>query len=71
MKLGDILIESGVLSADQLSQAESVAKGSGKRLGDVIVEAGFAQEGQVTKTVAQQFGLTYVDLNFKFFIYVR
>jgi type IV pilus assembly protein PilB len=62
MKLGDILIESGVLSQDQLAQAESVAKGSGKRLGDVIVEAGFAKEGQVTKAVAQQFGLSYVDL---------
>ena len=61
-KLGDILIEWGAISADQLSQAEGVAKGSGKRLGDVIVEQGFAPEESVTKALAQQFGLRFLDL---------
>ncbi|MCA9279088.1 MAG: Flp pilus assembly complex ATPase component TadA [Phycisphaeraceae bacterium] len=61
-KLGDILVESGVLTADQAEKAVTMARGSRKRLGDVLVEAGFANEDQVAKGLAQQFGLEYMDL---------
>ena len=61
-KLGEILVEWGVLDAEQLQQAESIAKGSGKRLGDAIVDAGFASEEQVAKGMAAQFGMEFLDL---------
>jgi type IV pilus assembly protein PilB len=62
-KLGDILVGWGVISATQADQAVQVAKGSGKRLGDVMVELGFAKEDQVAKALASQFGYEYVDLS--------
>src|SRR5262245_30611886 len=61
-KLGDILVGWGVMSAAQADQASQMAKGSGKRLGDTIIEAGFAKEDQVTKALANQFGMEFVDL---------
>jgi type IV pilus assembly protein PilB len=61
-KLGDILVGWGVISSAQADQAVGVAKGSGKRLGDVMVELGFAKEDQVAKALASQFGYEYVDL---------
>ena len=62
-KLGDILVGWGVISAAQSEQATNVAKGSGKRLGDVLVELSFAKEEQVAKALANQFGMEYVDLH--------
>lgn len=61
-KLGDILVGWGVLTPEQTEQAVKVAKGGGKRLGDTIVELGFAKEDQVAKALANQFGMEFVDL---------
>jgi type IV pilus assembly protein PilB len=62
-KLGDILQEWKVITADQAEKAGQVAKGSGKRFGDVLVELGMAKEDQVAKALAAQFGWEFVDLN--------
>jgi type IV pilus assembly protein PilB len=61
-KLGDILISWGVMTSDQADQAAKVARGAGKRLGDTIIELGFAKEDQVAKALANQFGMEFVDL---------
>ncbi len=61
-KLGDILVGWGVMTAAQAEQASQMAKGAGKRLGDTIVEAGFAKEDVVAKALANQFGMEFVDL---------
>jgi len=60
--LGEILIGWGVITAAQAEKATTVAKGSGKRLGDALVEMSFAKEDQVAKALAEQFGMEYVDL---------
>jgi len=61
-KLGDILVGWGALTPEQLEQGAELAKGSGKRLGDALVEAGLVDEDQVTKALASQFGIDFVDL---------
>ena len=61
-KLGEILVEQGVLTAAQVEQAVKVAKGSGKRLGDSLVETGVAKEDDVAAALAAQFGMAFVDL---------
>lgn len=61
-KLGDILVGWGMLTQPQLDQATKVAAGAGKRLGETIVELGFAKEEQVAKALANQFSMEYVDL---------
>jgi len=62
-KLGEILVAWGVLTAEQAQKASEMARASGKRLGEVAVEAGFAKEDQVAKALANQFGMEYVDLS--------
>jgi type IV pilus assembly protein PilB len=61
-KLGDILVGWGVLTPEQAKQAIQMAKGGGKRLGDTIIEAGFANEQDVAKALANQFGMDFIDL---------
>ncbi|MEO0482194.1 MAG: ATPase, T2SS/T4P/T4SS family [Planctomycetota bacterium] len=63
--LGEILVGAGVVSAEQVGQATKIAEGAGKRLGETLIEAGFASEDAVAKGMAKQFGMPYVDLSEK------
>ena len=62
-KLGDILVGWGVLDKEKLAQAIKAAKATGRRLGETLVEAGYASEEHVAKALADQFGMQYVDLS--------
>jgi len=61
-KLGQILVASGAINRAQADQAAKLAIGSGKRIGEAIVEAGFASEEQIAEALAKQFGIRFVDL---------
>ncbi|MBI9017385.1 MAG: Flp pilus assembly complex ATPase component TadA [Phycisphaerae bacterium] len=61
-KLGDILIEWGVIDSKQLAQAVEHSSQSRKRLGDVLIELGMVTDDQVAKAMARQFDLEYIDL---------
>ncbi len=52
-----------MVTADQVEKAIGVAKGSGKRLGEALIDAGFAKEEQIAKALAFQFGMPFFDLN--------
>ncbi|MEO1007608.1 MAG: ATPase, T2SS/T4P/T4SS family [Planctomycetota bacterium] len=60
-KLGEILVAKGVVSQGDLDKALGIAKGSRRRIGQALVEAGFATEEQVAEALAEQFGVPYVD----------
>lgn len=62
-KLGDILVNWGVLDNGQLDKAAKHAAKAHQRLGDALVEMGLVDEEQVTKAMATQFDLEYVDLD--------
>lgn len=61
--LGEILLDWKSITPQQLDQATQVAKGSGKRLSDVLIELGMAKEEVVAKGLATQFGMEYVDVS--------
>jgi type IV pilus assembly protein PilB len=69
-RLGEVLIEAGVISGEQLQQAltrqSEVEPGKPRRrLGAVISEAGFATERQIAEALATSLGLQVVDLGQK------
>jgi type IV pilus assembly protein PilB len=55
-KLGELLVENGLLTEAQLVQAIEAQKGTRKLLGVVIVEKGFASKEKLEATLAQQYG---------------
>jgi type IV pilus assembly protein PilB len=61
-QLGDILLEGGLVTPDQLQQAIDEQQRVGKALGRVLVELGLVTESQLVASVAQQIGLPFVDL---------
>jgi hypothetical protein len=55
--LGQLLVEAGVLSTDQLAQALAEQQKSGGLLGEVIVAQGLASRHEVARALAEQSGL--------------
>jgi type IV pilus assembly protein PilB len=62
-KLGEILIDAGVITEEQLSNALTLQQGKNKRLGKVLVELGYIDDNQVAKTLSRQLSLPLVDCN--------
>ncbi|MEO1130051.1 MAG: ATPase, T2SS/T4P/T4SS family [Planctomycetota bacterium] len=62
-KLGEILVEQGIVSADQVETALGMQKGAGKRIGEILIDAGFAKEEEIAQALAKQFGMPYIDVS--------
>ncbi|OUS10385.1 secretion system protein E [Gammaproteobacteria bacterium 53_120_T64] len=61
-RIGDQLIDSGVISADQLSIAILEQKRSGERLGAVLVQLGFLTESVLKEALGEHLGQDSVNL---------
>ena len=61
-QLGDILLEGGLVTQEQLSEAYDEHQRAGRALGRVLVERGVLTESQLVAALAQQIGLKFVDL---------
>jgi type IV pilus assembly protein PilB len=62
-QLGEILKRWGLLDDQKLEEGLKIAMGSRKRLGEVLVDLGYAQQNDVAKALASQFGMEFVDLD--------
>jgi type IV pilus assembly protein PilB len=62
-QLGDILLEGGLVTHDQLTAAYDEHQRNGRSLGRVLVEQGVLSEGQLVAALATQIGLRFVDLS--------
>jgi type IV pilus assembly protein PilB len=61
-KLGDLLVEQGLLTYQQLSKALDRQRSTGKALGEVLIDLGFMTEGQLTGALAEQQDVETWDL---------
>ncbi len=62
-RFGDILVEGGLITVDQLQQALAFGKERQIKLGEALRELGFATEETVAKTVAKQLNIPFIDFN--------
>ncbi|MCH9023489.1 MAG: Flp pilus assembly complex ATPase component TadA [Planctomycetes bacterium] len=62
-QIGAILLEWGLLNQGDLDKAVAQSKRTHHRLGEALVEMGLVEEEQVTKAMATQFDLEYVDMD--------
>ncbi|MFN0186172.1 MAG: GspE/PulE family protein [Aquabacterium sp.] len=62
IRLGDLLIQEGLLTEPQLMQALGEQKKSGRKLGRIFVDQGWVTEVQIAKAVARQLRAPFVDL---------
>ncbi|MEN1759275.1 type II secretion system ATPase GspE [Anoxynatronum sibiricum] len=61
-RLGDLLVETGIITPDQLKEALTIQKESNKKIGEVLVEEGFISEKQIIEVLEFQLGIPHMDL---------
>lgn len=62
-RLGELLIDSGLISQEQLQEALEIQKQSGEKLGNIIVSQSYVSEPQIMEVLEFQLGIPFVDLN--------
>jgi type IV pilus assembly protein PilB len=60
--LGQILVERGVITFEQLEKSLAVQNKEGGLIGEVIVKLGFAKEDEIAHCLSLQFGFPYLPL---------
>ncbi|GBD97461.1 MAG TPA: type II secretion system protein GspE [Nitrospirae bacterium] len=60
-KLGELLINEGLITEEQLDNALTLQKGKNKKIGKVLIELGYINEVQVAEILTKQLSLKLVD----------
>lgn len=60
--LGELLVQSKVLTAEQLAEVLAAPREPGKKLGQVLLERGLITEAQLTQTLSLQLSVPWVSL---------
>jgi len=63
VRLGDLLIQKGVLTRQQLNIALQEQNITGTLLGDILVSLGFVASREISEILAQQSNLDFIDIN--------
>jgi len=61
-KIGDLLIDAGKITRDQLNQALNAQKEKGGKLGDVLISLGCLTEIDFAQVLGKQLNVSFVDL---------
>ncbi|MGR5212825.1 GspE/PulE family protein [Vibrio rotiferianus] len=62
-RLGDLLVEEGIVTEEQVQQALASQHDTGQKLGDALIALGFISEKQMLNFLSQQLGLPLIDLS--------
>lgn len=65
MRLGDLLVHESVITEDQLMQALSAQKSTGRKLGQALQDLGFVTEQGLLTFLAQQLNIPLLDISRK------
>jgi type IV pilus assembly protein PilB len=62
LRIGEVLIEMGLIDQGQLDHALSIQKETGQRLGKVLISEGLATSIDIAKALARRLSIEYVEL---------
>ncbi|WGV99966.1 GspE/PulE family protein [Vibrio sp. YMD68] len=62
-RLGDLLVEEGIITESQVEQALAAQKSTGRKLGAMLIELGFVTEHQMLTFLSQQLALPLIDVS--------
>ena len=60
-KMGEVLIDEGLLKDDQVQDALRRQRATGESFGEILVSMGFVTESDIARTLVKQSGLPYID----------
>jgi len=62
-RMGEILIDGGVINERQLEDALARQKGLGMKLGEALIHMGYVKEDDILLTMKQQLNIQIIDIN--------
>ncbi|MEG6616273.1 hypothetical protein V6C27_07525 [Peptococcaceae bacterium 1198_IL3148] len=62
LRLGDMLVQAGVITDEQLNAALSQQRSSGRRLGEILLQGGYITQQDLTKVLESQLGIKSINL---------
>ncbi len=63
LKIGELLVSQGLITSEQLQTALVEQKKRRQKLGRVLSELGYIEEGSLLRFIAQQLKIRFIDLN--------
>ena len=63
IRLGELLIDAGVLKEDQLKEALAIQKETKSRLGDILLESKMITNEELIDALQMQLGIDFIDLS--------
>lgn len=61
-KLGEILVQGGIISEQQLQRALDFQRREGGLLGEILVKLGYVNEREIVQALTAQYGFPYLPL---------
>ncbi len=62
-RIGEVLVDLGFISGDDIGRALDLQRSSGRRLGEVLTGEGLVTSRQLLQALAEQFGFEFLDLD--------
>lgn len=62
-KLGELLVEAGLITSDELNIALANQKDTKKRLGETIIDLKMASEMDIVRALSTELGIPYIDMS--------
>lgn len=70
-KIGELLIEHGIINRDQLVLCLNIQKRTRQKLGEIVIQQGYGTEEEVYRLLAQQLHVDYFEKKFSIRIVAR
>lgn len=64
VRLGELLVQQALIQPEQLTSALEQQRKTGRRLGRVLVEAGYVTEEAISQALAKQLNIPYINLKY-------
>lgn len=61
-RIGELLLEAGIITRQQLEEALQIQKKTGKKIGEVLIEKGYVTEDEILEVLEFQLGIPHVKL---------
>jgi type IV pilus assembly protein PilB len=61
-QLGELLLDQGIISQEQLKRALALQQDKGGLIGEVLVELGYVKEDDIAQSLTAQYGFPYLTL---------
>jgi len=62
-QLGELLVERGLITVEQLEEALNKQRQKGGLIGEILVDMGLVKEEDIAQTLTAQYGFPYLPLS--------